>query len=81
MVKDYDTETGFATLEQRNKFVKGDEVEFMLQNGGVFKQTIDEIYTLDGESVNEAPHPQQLLKVKTSHPVKPFDMMRKEDNM
>lgn len=81
MVKDYDTETGFATIEQRNKFVKGDEVEFMLQNGGVFKQTIDEIYTLDGESVNEAPHPQQLLKVKTSHPVKPFDMMRKEDNM
>lgn len=81
MIKDYDTETGFATIEQRNKFIKGDEVEFMLQNGGVFKQTIDEIYTLDGESVNEAPHPQQLLKVKTSHPVKPFDMMRKEDNM
>lgn len=79
MVKEYDPETGYALIEQRNKFVKGDEVEFMLQDGNTFKQTIEEILTLEGESVSEAPHPQQLLKIRTDQPVKPFDMMRKED--
>lgn len=79
MVKEYDPETGYALIEQRNKFVKGDEVEFMLQDGNTFKQTIEEILTLDGESVSKAPHPQQLLKIKTDQPVRPFDMMRKED--
>ena len=79
MVKEYDPETGYAIIEQRNKFVKGDEVEFMLQDGKAFKQIIKEILTLDGESVSEAPHPQQLLKIRTDQPVKPFDMMRKED--
>jgi putative protease len=77
MVKEYDSETGFALIEQRNKFVKGDEVEFISPNG-VVKQTIGEIYTLDGQLVESAPHPQQLLRVKVDTPLKPFDMMRKE---
>jgi putative protease len=78
MVKEYDSETGFAVIEQRNKFVVGDEVEFISPKSGVIKQTITEIYTLDGERVESAPHPQQLLRVKMDAPVKPFDMMRKE---
>jgi putative protease len=78
MVKDYDAKTGFAVIEQRNKFVVGDEVEFMSPHSDIIKQTIEEIYTMDGERVDSAPHPQQLLRVKVNAPVKPFDMMRKE---
>lgn len=78
MVKEYDDETGFALIEQRNKFSVGDEVEFISSNGGLLKQKITEMYTAEGERVESAPHPQQLLRVKVDSPVKPFDMMRKE---
>ena len=78
MVKEYDNESGFAVIEQRNKFVTGDQVEFISPNAGIVRQTVKEMYTLDGEKAEEAPHPQQLLRVKVDAPVKPFDMMRKE---
>lgn len=78
MVKEYDDKTGFALIEQRNKFSAGDEVEFISSNGGLLKQKITEMYTAEGERVESAPHPQQLLRVKVDSPVKPFDMMRKE---
>lgn len=78
MVKDYDDKTGFALIEQRNKFSAGDEVEFISPGGGLLKQRIAEMYTSEGERVESAPHPQQLLRVKVDSPVKPFDMMRKE---
>lgn len=78
MVKEYGDKTGFALIEQRNKFSVGDEVEFISSNGGLLKQKITEMYTAEGERVESAPHPQQLLRVKVDSPVKPFDMMRKE---
>ncbi len=78
MVKEYDSNTGFAVIEQRNKFNVGDEVEFISPNGGLVKQIVEEMYTLDGERVESAPHPQQLLRLRVDGPVKTFDMMRKE---
>lgn len=78
MVKEYDRESGFAIVEQRNKFVKGDKIEFISPKAGLVQMTVDEMYTMDGELVEEAPHPQQLLKIKVTEPVKPFDMMRKK---
>ena len=80
MVKEYDDTTGFAIIEQRNKFVCGEEVEFLTANGENFTQKIVEMYDIDGNKVEEAPHPQQLLKIKVDKPVKPFDMMRKESD-
>lgn len=77
MVKAYDAESGFAVIEQRNKFNVGDTVEFISPNAGLVKQTVAEMYTMEGEKVESAPHPQQLLKLKVDSPVKPFDMMRK----
>ena len=78
MVKEYDEKTGFAIVEQRNKFVKGDSVEFISPKAGLVQMTVNEMYTMDNEAVEEAPHPQQLLKIKVTAPVKPFDMMRKK---
>ena len=78
MVLDYDAEKGLALIEQRNKFVKGDEIEFMRHNGDFFTFNVDEIFTEDMQSVTEAPHPQQKLWIKVPRPVKAFDMMRRE---
>lgn len=80
MVLEYDAETGFATIEQRNKFVIGDEIEFMCHNGNMFIQKIEQMYNEDNEQIEEAPHPQQIVRVKVDMEVQPFDMMRKESN-
>lgn len=78
MVIDYDKEKGFATIEQRNKFVVGDKVEFLRHNGDIFEMTIEEMYDDKGERITEAPHPQQIIKLKVTDCVEEFDMMRKE---
>lgn len=78
MVLEYDEGGGFATLEQRNKFVVGDEVEFVRHDGKAFMQRIEEMYNENGERIEEAPHPQQIVKLKVKEKVSPFDMMRKQ---
>ncbi len=78
MVLGYDEETGLATIEQRNKFVIGDKVEFLRHSGEIFEMTIEKMYNEDGEEITEAPHPQQIVKVKVPCRVDEFDMMRKE---
>jgi len=74
VVVDYDSVTGMALIEQRNKFSIGDEVEFI--KGG-FKQIVEKMYDIDGAAITSAPHPQQLLRIKTSMPVMKFEIMRK----
>lgn len=78
LVLDYDEKTGMATIEQRNKFIVGDEVEFMRHSGEIFTQTIKEMYDNDGNAITQAPHAQQIVKLKVDKEVQPYDMMRKE---
>ena len=76
MVLDYDGE--YATIEQRNKFSVGDEVEFFKHSGQSFIQRITEIIDENNESVDCAPHAQQIIRIKTDYPVEAFDIMRKQ---
>lgn len=80
LVKEYDKETGFAIIEQRNKFVVGEEIEFLTTKGKNFTQKVVEMYDMDGNRLEEAPHPQQIIKLKVDNEVSPFDMMRKESD-
>jgi len=78
LVLEYDEQTGYAKIEQRNKIVKGDKVEFFLQKGENFFQTINEILDDKKNPIDEAPHPQQIIYIKTDKPVKALDMLRME---
>lgn len=78
IVLDYDERTGFATLQQRNHFKPGQEVEFVGPGGTFFKQTITELMDEEGQTLDAARHPLQHVKVRTLKPVKPMDMMRKK---
>ncbi len=78
MVLDYDKEKELALIEQRNKFVKGDEIEFMRHNGEFFKFNVEEMYDEAMQPVTQAPHPQQKLWVRVPQSVEAFDMMRRE---
>lgn len=78
VVREYDAETGFAIIEQRNKFVVGDEIEFLTIEGDFITQKIEEMYDFKtGEPIMSAPHAQQIVKLKVLKPVKPYELMRK----
>lgn len=79
VVREYDEKTGYAIVEQRNKMVLGDEIEVFGPDIDFFIQNITEMYDLEsGEAVESAPHPQQMLKMKMLHPVKPDYILRKK---
>lgn len=75
--EDWDEKTGFALVEQRNKFSVGEEIEVMPAVGDAFSMRVTEIRNAAGESVAAAPHPQELLQVKFERPVQKWDMLRK----
>lgn len=78
MVKSYDPETGYAIVEQRNKMVIGDEIEVFGPGTDFFVQKLAEMYNEEGEPIEAAPHPQQILKIKMNEPVKENFMLRKQ---
>lgn len=78
MIKDYDPETGYAIVEQRNKMVIGDKIEVFGPGADFFEQELKEMYDEEGNAVDSAPHPQQILKIKMDKPVGPSFMIRKE---
>ncbi|OEF98909.1 protease [Vulcanibacillus modesticaldus] len=78
LVLDYDNDTKTATIQQRNNFKVGQEVEFF-GPATKFVQTIEKIEDEEGNSIDAARHPLQIIKMKVNKPVKPYDMMRKEN--
>ena len=76
IVLDYDKETKIVTLEQRNYFKKGDNVEFFGPNIKNFTYIIEDIYDEDNNLIEVANHPKQIVKFKVDTELYPKDMMR-----
>ncbi|BBW95491.1 peptidase U32 family protein [Geobacillus icigianus] len=79
LVLDYDPETGIATIQQRNHFRPGDEVEFFGPEIDNFTQVIETIWDEEGNELDAARHPLQIVKMKVKRPLFPYNMMRKEN--
>ena len=77
LVLEYDEESQIATVQQRNSFSVGDEVEFFGPNFYHFKQKITEIWDENGESIDRAKHAMMITKIKVDQPLRYYDMMRK----
>jgi U32 family peptidase len=78
LVLDYDAENQMVTLQQRNYFKPGQEVEFFGPEIENFTTVIDKIWDEDGNELDAARHPLQIVKFKLDKPVYPNNMMRKE---
>ena len=76
IVLDYDLETGIATIEQRNYFKIGDEVEFFGPNISYISYKIEEIKDLEGISIDIVRHPRQIVRMKIPFTLYKNDMMR-----
>ncbi|MGN7295564.1 peptidase U32 family protein [Ferdinandcohnia sp. SAFN-114] len=77
LVLDYEKESGIVTLQQRNYFKKGDQVEFFGPEIDNFTQTVDTIWDEDGNEIEAAKHPLQIVSFKVDKLVYPNNMMRK----
>lgn len=64
LVKGFDEVTGYTIVEQRNKFSVGDTVEIFGPYTEYYEEVIESMYNEDGEIMESAPHPQQILKIK-----------------
>jgi U32 family peptidase len=78
LVLDYDSITGVATVEQRNKMVIGDEIEIIGPHRDMFAQQLEDMWNDEGEKIEAAPHPQMIVKIKMAKPVAKFDILRRE---
>lgn len=71
-----DYKDGIATIEERNYFKIGDEVQFFGPSTETKNFRIEEILDEDGEIVEEANHPQMIVKIRVPFELKKYDMMR-----
>lgn len=74
MVMDY--KDGYVILQVKNYFKPGDEVEIISPDRDAIGFKIEEIYDEDGNTLECANHPEDIVKIKLPIEVAKYDMMR-----
>ncbi len=70
------TEDGLVVTEQRNKFSKGDTIEIMKPGGNNILTKVLTIFDENGDSIDSAPHPKQILFLELDQPASQYDILR-----
>ncbi|MCC8029312.1 MAG: U32 family peptidase C-terminal domain-containing protein [Lachnospiraceae bacterium] len=71
-------EDGLYRIEQKNKFSVGEMIEIMKPNGDNIEVKVKRILNGDGEEMESAPHPKQVLYVDLGQPAADeFDILRR----
>lgn len=78
LVESYDESTSIASIVQKNRIFKGDEVEFLCPDGTFFTQKVDRMTNADGEEIEVANRPQSIVCIKTEQKVMKDAFMRKK---
>ena len=77
VVLDYNKETKLAKMEQRNNFKVNDKIEIFGPENKNVKLTVKEMYDENMQKITVAPHPQQIIYVKTDEEVYKNNLVRK----
>lgn len=73
-------EAGLYQIEQRNKFSVGQKIEVMKPNGDNIEVIVKQIMDEEGNEVENAPHPKQILFIDLGIELNQYDILRvKED--
>ncbi|MGV3190083.1 peptidase U32 family protein [Streptococcus sp. 11273D007BT] len=75
-VVSFDEETMTATIRQRNVITEGDQVEFYGPGFRHFDATITDLHDDQGNKIDRAPNPMELLTITVPQKVEPGDMIR-----
>lgn len=73
----YDETSGLATVQQRNNFKVGEQIEFYGPGLRHHEEVLEAMWNEDGEAIEVAPHAMQIVTLKVTQPVQPHDMLRK----
>lgn len=76
LVLDYDEEKKEAIISQRNYFKKGDEIEVFGPNITCFSFKVSDMTDSDGNLIEIANHPEQIIRIKLDKKVYKNDIMR-----
>ena len=76
IILDYDKENELATVEQRNYFKIGDEVQIFGPNTNIITFKVEKIIDEDNNSIDIARHPRQIIKINVPTIVSVNDIMR-----
>lgn len=71
--------SGRCRIEQKNKFSVGETIEVMKPDGRNQKVTVESIKDQEGNAQDSAPHSKQVLWVKLSGEVEPYDILRRQE--
>jgi len=78
MVVDYIADKKLAVVEQRNHFKVGDEVEIMRPGREYIEYRVESIFDKEGQKIESAPHPQQIVYIPIDIPLSPYSLMRRK---
>lgn len=69
---------GYCSMEQKNKFAVGEELEVMRPFGGIIPVKVLDMQNEEGNPIPDCPHAQQRIFVQFSEPLQPYDIIRRE---
>lgn len=72
-------DTVLYQIEQRNKFVVGEDIEIMKPDGTDESVKVLEIYDEKGNAMESAPHPKQKLWINLGTKMQNFDILRRKE--
>ncbi len=71
---------GLYCIEQRNKFVVGEQIEVMKPNGENLQVVVQRIVDEKGIDQASAPHPKQKLFIDVGCPLDVYDILRRKED-
>ena len=72
-------EEGLYQIEQRNKFSLGEQIEVMKPDGRNILVTVKRIVDEDGNEMESAPHPKQVLYIDLGQELEMYDILRRQE--
>lgn len=79
-VLEYLPEEREAIVEVRSKFFKGDTMEIFGPATPPFKIELSYIKDEEGQEIEAAPHPHQIIRIPIDRPVDKYDMVRRKND-
>jgi U32 family peptidase len=78
IIRDYRSDEKEAIVEIRHKLFQGDRIEIIGPNMESFQLTVEYIINENGDRVDEAPHPKELIRIPVRKEVKPYYIVRRK---
>ncbi len=81
LVQGYLPEAGLAVVRVKNKFSVGEDIEIFGPGCEVIRQQVKELYDSEGEEIEEARHPESIVKLSVDEEIgENYILRRKKDD-